>query len=245
MSDSSNAQKTALARNLEQFAQRKAEAAIDLLGQALPASVTAVVSSGIVKVTFELTNIPFTIPEITVPLLGSEYVRLPVQFGMRGFVIPGDAYLGGVSGLGGGTADLSPRPNLSNLVFAPFGSKRWTAVDNPNALVLYGPEGVIIRDEAKTKIIDLTDVTGIVIKIPAGKALTINGALIVNGPLQLDGPIESISGGTYTHDLKTGGNIIAGFGGGDQVGLQTHSHAQPNDSHGDTEGPTAAPTAGT
>jgi phage baseplate assembly protein gpV len=46
-------------------------------------------------------------------------------------------------------------------------------------------------------------------------------------------------------DLKVTGAVIAGFGGGDQVGLQTHVHAQGNDSHGDAEVPTNPPTAGT
>jgi phage gp45-like len=48
-----------------------------------------------------------------------------------------------------------------------------------------------------------------------------------------------------TGDLHVTGAIIAGFGGVDQVGVQTHTHKQGNDSHGDTEVPTDAPTAGT
>lgn len=48
-----------------------------------------------------------------------------------------------------------------------------------------------------------------------------------------------------TGDLRVTGAIIAGYGGADQVGLQTHTHTQAADSHGDTEQPTAAPTAGT
>src|ERR1700682_2240852 len=95
------AQKTSLARGLEQFANRKVRSAIELLGQALPASVATVVSSGIVTVKFELTNVPFTLPQITAPILGSKYVRLPIQTGMKGMVIAADAYLGGMSGLGG------------------------------------------------------------------------------------------------------------------------------------------------
>jgi hypothetical protein len=41
------------------------------------------------------------------------------------------------------------------------------------------------------------------------------------------------------------GAIIAGFGSGDQVGLQTHTHNQPADSAGDGEEPTLSPNAGT
>lgn len=48
-----------------------------------------------------------------------------------------------------------------------------------------------------------------------------------------------------TGDLHVTGAVIAGYGGVDQVGVQTHKHTQPTDSHGDTEAPTNAPTAGT
>jgi hypothetical protein len=44
--------------------------------------------------------------------------------------------------------------------------------------------------------------------------------------------------------LRTTGAIVAGYGGADQVGLQTHIHTQLVDSHGDTEMPTNAPTPG-
>ena len=50
---------------------------------------------------------------------------------------------------------------------------------------------------------------------------------------------------TVTGDIHATGAVIAGFGGGDQVGLQTHEHAQGDDSHGDTEQNTTAPIAGT
>jgi len=49
---------------------------------------------------------------------------------------------------------------------------------------------------------------------------------------------------TIESDLHVTGAVIAGFGGADQVGLQTHTHPQPPDSHSDTEFPTYAPTAG-
>jgi hypothetical protein len=46
-------------------------------------------------------------------------------------------------------------------------------------------------------------------------------------------------------DLHVTQAVIAGYGGGDQVGLQTHTHQQGADGHGDAEVPTNAPTAGT
>ena len=76
-------------------------------------------------------------------------------------------------------------------------------------------------------------------------SITINGNAIIVGNLQLGGNIESEAGGTYPGNISTSGNVIAGFGGADQVGLSTHTHTQGVDSRGDTEEPTSAPTAGT
>jgi phage gp45-like len=50
---------------------------------------------------------------------------------------------------------------------------------------------------------------------------------------------------TVTGDLHVTGAVIAGYGGADQVGLQTHKHTQGDDGHGDSEVATNAPTAGT
>lgn len=188
----SNAQKTPIARSLERFAQRKAGAALELEGRSLPASVAAVLGSGIVTVKFELANISYTLNNITVPVEGSEYVRIPIQVGMLGWVKSADAYLGGVSGLGGGTADLTVRPNLSNLVWSPIGNKNWSAPDDPNKLVLYGPDGAILRTADKTAAVE-ANAQGVKVTIPAGTG----GFAIVNLPL-VPGPTGTLynSGGT-------------------------------------------------
>ena len=243
---SDNSQKTPLARTLNQFAERKTRGIIDLLGKALPASVVAIPTAGvpIVTVKFELTNIPYTLPQVTVPLAGSEYIRLPIQVGCKGMVLPAGAYLGGVSGLGGGTADLSQRANLSTLVFFPIGNTAFAVSENTNAMVIYGPDGAIIRNAAKTAVLKVTT-EECSVSPPVGKPFIVNGNLVVNGNLQFSGNIEAVDGSLYTGNIHTGGAVVAGFGSGGQVGLQTHTHTQPNDSHGDIEGPTLAPTGGT
>ena len=58
--------------------------------------------------------------------------------------------------------------------------------------------------------------------------------------VHIDCPLVEITG-----DLHVQGAVIAGYGGGDQVGLQTHTHTQGGDSHGDSEQPTAPATPGT
>lgn len=60
-----------------------------------------------------------------------------------------------------------------------------------------------------------------------------------------DGSIESSGTWNHTGDFHASGAVIAGFGAGDQVGLQTHTHKQGNDSGGNAELPTNAPTGGT
>ena len=204
-------QKSPLARSLEQFANRKVAGALAQLGQNLPASAVSI-SGGIVTVKFEIANTPnspYTLPNINVPIVGSEYVRLPIQPGCPGMVMTADAYLGGMSGLGGGVADLAPRGNLSMLVWTPIGNTAWAAVIDANALELYGPDGVILHNVAKSAILKVT--TAESSWTPAGgNPVTINGNLVVTG------------------NVTVNGTVIAWDGGADQVGLQTHTHPGNN-----------------
>lgn len=166
-----NAQKTPIARTLNRFAENKVRGALSLLGQSLPASVISR-AGAIVTVRFEVNSAPFTLPNVTVPMIGSEYIRLPIQAGCKGWVLTADAYLGGMSGLGGGAAGLVPRANLSALVWSPIGNSAWDAAEDPNKIVLYGPDGAILRTLDKACSVAVS-ATGVVVKVPAGKTLQI------------------------------------------------------------------------
>lgn len=130
--------------NLNSFTAQKIEKAMTLAGKTLPVSIVER-NGHMITVKFELIDIPFTLPSVTVPLFGPQYIRYPLQPGERGIVFPADAYLGGVSGLGGGTANLMQPFNLSALVFLPISHTEWQDVDY-QTLTMYGPEGVILRD---------------------------------------------------------------------------------------------------
>jgi hypothetical protein len=143
MSGSGNALKTPLGETLQRIALEVANTVIQRLGKALPCSVVAV-DGQIVTVKFEISS-EFTIPQVTVPIMGAEYIRFPTQVGDKGVCFPADAYLGGISGLGGGVAGLTQPMNLEALVFFPIGRTSFVPV-NPNAVVIYGPDGVVIRD---------------------------------------------------------------------------------------------------
>jgi hypothetical protein len=222
-------QKVAFARSMEQFANRKITGAMAALGQSLPASVVSR-TGGIVTVKFEIAttpNSPYTLPNIKVPLVGAEFARAPIGAGTKGFVITADAYLGGMSGLGGGVADLSPRGNLSMLVWTPIGNTAWMAAIDDNAYEAYGPNGVNLYNTAKTAILKVTTAE-CSITPPIGNPFIVNGNLVVTGNIQLAGTIEAQAGGTYAGNITTSGNVIAGSGGADQVGLQTHEHSANN-----------------
>lgn len=134
---SDNHLKTPLAQSLQRFAHSRARDAIQLTGKSLPCSVTKVVSSGIVKVSFEVNAAPFTLPQVTVPIQYPKYIRYPITVGDLGLVIAADARLGGLTGLGSGVADLSTPANLAALSFVWLGSTKWSDPVEADALQLY------------------------------------------------------------------------------------------------------------
>lgn len=187
-----NAQKKPIGQSLNKFARERATDQIQSLGKALPASVVSV-RGAIVTVKFEVAS-DYTLPNVTIPLIGSEYARPPIQAGCKGVVFPSDAYLGGVSGLGGGTAGLTPRGNLTALVFAPIGNSGWTVVDG-NAFVMYGPNGVVLRDSNSLCVITLTP-SGIAIALPGGGNIVVSGGDVIADGKSLKTHTHNVTGST-------------------------------------------------
>lgn len=185
-----NAQRTWMGRGLNSLASRHAANQGQLDGQSLPCVVVSI-AGAMVTVAFQI-NSGFTLPEVQMPIMGSEYVRLPIQSGCRGFAVPASARLGGVSGLGG-PADLSAPSNLGALVFLPVGNLDFSDVD-PNAVTVYGPNGVVLRDTGSETVLTLTpsgllvvsqgtislQTSGASVTI-SGTEVNIAGTLIING----------------------------------------------------------------
>jgi hypothetical protein len=135
-------------KSANQLAINRVQQAIENLGRALPCRVVKVTGS-IVTVAFEVNSAPFTLPNITIPKAESNWVRMPTQEGDFGYTAPADAYLGGVSGLGGGTATLTRPGNLSALVFTPVSNRNSPPIDQ-NAAQIQGPNGAIIKTTSGT-----------------------------------------------------------------------------------------------
>jgi hypothetical protein len=188
-----NAQKTPFFRSMNRFAEAKAISAIQLLGKALPCSVVAV-SGSIVKVKFELNAAPYTLPNVTVPLAGPEWIRYPTQIGDKGIVIPSDVRIGGITGLGSGVANLNLPANLSALTFFPIGNANWDATDDAQKVVIYGPNGVIIRTTDSSTKLELS---------PTGVA--INNDFSASGDVSLGGGAKRV--------VLDGDPVIGGGGG--------------------------------
>jgi hypothetical protein len=144
--------------DLNALAIQRALDQIQIGGQSLPCKVATVVSSGIVTVNFEVNSGVATLPQVTVPVFMSRYVRLPIQVGDPGVCLAADAVLGGVTGLGSGAPALWDRPaNLAALSFCPLGSTAWSSVDLMSTVITDAtgertlavtPSGVEITAEA-------------------------------------------------------------------------------------------------
>jgi len=193
-----NAQKTPFLRTLNDIARRGGANSNASLGKVLPCTVSKVMGS-IVTVNFQVNAGVQTIPPATMPVMGPEYIRYPIQVGCKGMAVAADAFLGQMSGLGTGTATLAQPPNLSALVFMPFGNVDFFAVD-PNALVLYGPNGVVLRDSANMANLTLTP--NQISMSAGGHTIVINSTGVV-----IDGKIFL----THTHGgVMTGGSNTTG-----------------------------------
>lgn len=143
----------------------------------------------------------------------------------------------------GGCLNVAPEQYL---VFTATGVR---LVDKSGNSVAMTPDGMTLTD-SKGNVVAMA-AAGITMTPATGQPVTVNGKLIVTENivaqqnLQIAGLIQSDAGGVYGGAIHTAGAVIAGFGTGGQVGLQTHTHTQGNDGHGDAEQATNSPTGGT
>ena len=227
-----NSQKTPFAESIQRFAEAKWNSLIELEGKALPASITKVGANGtIVTVKLEVTT-KYTIPVLTIPIAGSQYIRLPVQVGDKGVVFPCDTSIGNVTGLGPTTVDLTKSANLSSLVFFPVGNSSFANAMNANRIELYGPDGAIIHSANKQFIVQVTQSEIDIQKADGTVSIKIDaagvhgtGLLDWNGNFQLNGSILGSSGGAYAGTFHTTGAIVADGGvSSGSIALTTHLH---------------------
>lgn len=203
--------------NLSKLAVNRARNEIQSTGQALPCSVVAV-NGSIVTVKFEVNAKPWTLPQITIPKAESPWVRSPTQVGDKGLTMPADAYLGGMSGLGGGVATMAKPGNLSALVFVPISNKNSPPID-PTAAQIEGPNGVISRTTTGTTSEVVTSATGTTITFGSNSfavtesaiTMTLGGKVVqlTSAGLTIDGILfdTHVHGGVTTGSDPTTGPL--------------------------------------
>jgi hypothetical protein len=207
----SSEQKIPLSRALSAFTRSKALSEIVKRWRVLPGHVVAVAGS-IVTINFDVQG--QTLPQVTMPLAGPEYIRYPIQVGDMGVALPASVYLGGVSGLGGGMADKTLRGNLATLWWVPISNANWSAVD-PNAVTIYGPNGVALMDTAGHTKATLTP-AGLAVTAQTSISLTVgsHNITIDSAGVHIDGRLflaHEHTPGTYA---ESGGSAVTGNSGG-------------------------------
>jgi len=174
-----NVTKTPFAQTMNTFAQRKVQDNLQQQGQVLPCSVVEVLNNGtVVTVAFQVdASLGYTIPQVTIPVAISQYVRIPIQVGDTGIALSANARLGGISGLGTGLAPLVTPSNLGALVFLPISNNNWSSIDS-TATVVSSAHGESVVTISDTEVSLVQGSTSIVL---SGGNINVTGTLIING----------------------------------------------------------------
>ncbi|MBL5926796.1 phage baseplate protein [Enterobacter asburiae] len=237
----SNGQKLPFLKAFNNAIQAGAEDRDMASGRSLPCHVVAV-DGQIVTVQFDLLPDGVQYPEVTIPIATFEYIRYPIQVGDRGVTVAADVSLRGASGLGTGIASRTLSFSLVPLFFVPLSNAGWTKED-PNKIVLYGPDGGILKTADGASCI----------KVEPGKITESADAIYLNakniylggGTIHLNGPIvqdagemsgtaaEFIGPVTVTKDVTAGG-----------VSLMNHPHDVKNVQGGSSTVESEKPKAG-
>jgi len=104
------------------------------------------------------------------------------------------------------------------------------------------PDTVQMRSDDKKTIVQIDGKNKAITLYADGGHETVVFVDGVGGQVTINAPMGMKINAPYLHVT---GAVIGGFGGGDQVGLQSHSHMQGSDSRGDGEVPVNPPTPGT
>jgi len=179
-------------------------------GHKLPCQVVSF-QNNVVTVQFQMNqNCPLSLPNITIPIIGPEYIRYPIQVGDIGFTISADVSLGYASQIDGSQTppNFSNYGNLSSvLVFVPISSVKWSASEDPSSVLIYGPNGVVLRDAQKKATVTINKDSGITLKYGSNKVVVDSSGITITGTL-------TINGKAYTAHQHTGVQPGSGITGG-------------------------------
>lgn len=140
-------------------------------------------------------------PKIQAPVLSPEYIRLPIQKGCRGILIPLSVNIEHICGLGQTAPENVPTFNISNMAFIPIYYATQEKVDNDTIHIIGGKNGAVICSSGKSSII----------KCENGKITMKADSISIDGDLNIKGKV----------DIK-GGLTING------IDFMSHTHSNGN-----------------
>jgi hypothetical protein len=203
-------QKTPVARSLSAFTRGRVLAEIKKRGYALPCHLVDV-DGTLVTVAFDVDGI--ILPQVTIPIFGTQWQRVPYQEGEQGFTVALDVDISRLAGLGTALPSLSQlAANLSSLFWLPAGNVDFSPVADPNVHYIIGPNGVVLQDADGLAVVKAHPQDGISLTF-GGHSITVTGAGIT-----LDGILWDAHGhgpGTYV----AGSTPVTGEAGPPEAGL--------------------------
>jgi hypothetical protein len=125
---------------MNQWAAKRVNSHSERQAKSIPCHVTKV-DKDFIEVAFETANSIFTPPTVKIPQSWSQYSREPTQVKDKGYAVPGNYYLGGVTGDSGGNTDFYPRGNLTTLSFNGTSHKQNPDRDYDQLTHMAGPNG--------------------------------------------------------------------------------------------------------
>lgn len=199
-----------MAQNIALAMQARVGAAIQKAGWNLPCKVVAISDDGLnVTASIQVTNANLQFSNVTVPISQSRYIRMPIQIGDFGYLVSNDISLGSVTGKQNAVPVWGQSGNYEqNMAFVPITNvQTFPLSPNINAVLIQGPQGVVITDDTNGSTITLT-ATGIVMQ-SGSSSITINhdGDIDIVGTLKINGKayLSHEHGG-----VTTGTNFSAG-----------------------------------
>lgn len=136
-----NALKTPLISTIANHTAKRANDFAHVQPKGVPCTVTKV-EKDIITVKFDGANGVWNMPQMKMSQAFSPYGRDPTQVGDKGYASPADYYMGGNTGLGGGSTNFTPRGNLTPLVFHPASKTNSEERDYDQYTGAGGPNGV-------------------------------------------------------------------------------------------------------
>lgn len=237
----SNGQKFPFLKALNNAIHMANEDRAAIKGRSLPCHVVGV-DGQIVTVQFDMLPDGTQYPQVTLPIATFEYIRYPVQIGDKGVTVAADVSLRGVSGLGTGIASRALTLSLVPLFFVPLSNNGWTKED-PDKIVLYGPDGAILKtaDGASSITVEPGKITekADAIYLTAKNIYLGGGTIHLNGPIVQDAGEMSDTSAKFIGPMDVTNDVVAGG-----VSLMNHPHNVKNVQGGGSTIESEKPIAG-